>query len=126
MIMIANILMVGGTFAIAVYCMVLSQRLKRLSALESGMGNAVALLSAQVDDMTTAIGKAQQLTVSSSNNLDERVKRAEEAVAKLELLLASLHDLPAQQEKSKVSNIHEARPHLQKQRPSYTVKRVNE
>ena len=91
---IADILMIAGTFGAAVYCYVLATRLKRFSTLETGMGGAIAVLSAQVDDMTRALDKAGIAATGSAKSLEELTVRAEAAAAKLELLLASLHDLP--------------------------------
>lgn len=80
--------------AAAVYCLVLSRRLRKFTQLESGMGSAVAVLSAQVDDMTRALEKAQAAAKSSVSSLESLTGRAEGVAEKLELLLASMHDLP--------------------------------
>lgn len=92
--LLANILLAIGAFGAAAYCHVLSGRLKRFNALESGMGGAIAVLSAQVDDMTRAIAQARAAATGSADGLSTLVLRAEAASARIELLLASLHDLP--------------------------------
>jgi hypothetical protein len=92
--LIADFLMIAGTFGAAIYCYVLAARLKRFSTLETGMGGAIAVLSAQVDDMTRALDKASIAATGSASSLEALTGRAELAAAKLELLLASLHDLP--------------------------------
>ncbi|MFQ6752796.1 DUF6468 domain-containing protein [Cereibacter sphaeroides] len=92
---IANILMAGGTFGAALYCYVLGQRLKRFSTLEGGMGGAIAVLSAQVDEMTRALEKARAAATHSASSLDGLTVRAESVAARLELMLASMHDIPA-------------------------------
>jgi hypothetical protein len=94
--LIANILLAAGSFGAATYCYVLSARLKRFQTLESGMGGAIAVLSAQVDDMTRALEKAQGAASGSATSLEQLTQRAEVAQTRLELLLASLHDLPDQ------------------------------
>jgi len=94
MTLIADFLLAAGAFATALYCFVLARRLKRFTTLETGMGGAIAVLSVQVDDMTCALEKARASTTSTSSALDEQVRRAEAAAARLELMLASLHDLP--------------------------------
>lgn len=94
MTFVADILMVAGTFGVAFYCYVLSARLKRFSTLESGMGGAIAVLSAQVDDMTRALARAQAAATGSAATLESLTLRAETAAARLEVMLASLHDLP--------------------------------
>ncbi len=91
---IANILIGSGTFGLAVYCYVLAGRLKKFSTLESGMGGAIAVLSAQVDDMTKALDKARSAATGSAASLEGLAARGEIVATKLELLLASMHDLP--------------------------------
>ena len=92
--MIADILMAAGAFGAAIYCYVLSGRLKKFTTLESGMGGAIAVLSAQVDDMTRALEKARGTASGSATRLETLNVRAEAAAARLELMIASLHDLP--------------------------------
>jgi len=92
--LIADILMSAGAFGAAVYCYVLSARLKSFTALESGMGGAIAVLSAQVDDMTRALEAARGAANGQADRLEPLTTRAEELCTRLELLMASLHDLP--------------------------------
>ena len=56
------------------------------------------LRSAQVDDMTHALQTARASAESSASSLERQVQRAESAAARLEVLLASLHDLPGEPE----------------------------
>lgn len=92
--LIADILLVAGSFGAAVYCYVLSERLKRFTTLETGMGGAIAVLSAQVDDMTVALEKARGAANGSAESLEDLTARGEAVAKRLELLVASLHDLP--------------------------------
>ncbi|MBZ4689740.1 MAG: hypothetical protein JG765_991 [Cereibacter sp.] len=92
--LIADILMAAGAFSASIYCYVLGQRLRRFSTLEGGMGGAIAVLSAQVDDMTRALDRARGAATGSAATLEALTLRAEAASARLELMLASLHDLP--------------------------------
>lgn len=94
MAFIADTLLAAGSIGAAVYCYILSQRLGRFSALEGGIGGAVAVLSAQVDDMTVVLRDAQTAALGSAGSLEELTRRAEAAATRLELMLASLHDLP--------------------------------
>lgn len=96
--LIADILMAAGAFGAAIYCYVLAGRLKRFSTLESGMGGAIAVLSAQVDDMTRALEKAQGAASGSAAGLEALTARAEAVSVRLELLVAALHDLPDPEE----------------------------
>ena len=91
---IADILLVAGSFGAAIYCYVLSGRLKKFTTLESGMGGAIAVLSAQVDDMTRALDKARVAAHGSADGLQALTARAEGVAGRLELLVAAMHDLP--------------------------------
>lgn len=93
--LIADILMVAGALGAAIYCAVLARRLRRFNDLEKGVGGAVAVLSAQVDDMTRTLRAAQDTSMRSEEALDRLTKRAESTAQRLELMMASLHDLPA-------------------------------
>ncbi|WP_203564910.1 hypothetical protein [Aliiroseovarius sp. PrR006] len=92
--LIADIILGLGAFGAAVYCLILARRLKRFNNLRDGMGGAVAVLSAQVDDMTKTLDHAQSAAGQSAAVLTELTERAEASARKLELMMASLHDLP--------------------------------
>lgn len=94
MVLIADILMAAGSFGAAIYCYVLSGRLKKFTTLETGMGGAIAVLSAQVDDMTRALEQARTAAHGSADGLIALTARAESVAGRLELLVASMHDLP--------------------------------
>lgn len=95
--LVADILLAIGALGAALYCAVLARRLSRFTDLEKGMGGAIAVLSVQVDDMTKALGRAQVSTKGSREDLNALVERAETASRHLEMMMASLHDLPAAQ-----------------------------
>ena len=92
--LIADILLVAGALGAAVYCHVLARRLSRFNDLETGMGGAVAVLSAQVDDLAQTLRAAQATASSSTGSLDALTDRAEGVARRLELLVAAMHDLP--------------------------------
>lgn len=92
--LIADILLAAGAFGAGLYCFVLSRRLNRFNDLEKGVGGAVAVLSAQVDDLTKTLQKAQDTANMSTLSLDGLTERAEAVAKRLELLVASMHDLP--------------------------------
>lgn len=92
--LIADILLAAGAFGAGVYCFVLSRRLSRFNDLEKGVGGAVAVLSAQVDDLTRTLETAQKTASTSTESLDGLTERAETVARRLELLVASMHDLP--------------------------------
>lgn len=92
--LISDILLGAGAFGAAIYCYILADRLRRFQTLESGMGGAIAVLSAQVDDMTRALEAARGTASSSAVGLETLTARAESVSARLELLVAAMHDLP--------------------------------
>lgn len=94
MTMIADVLLVAGALGAALYCLVLSRRLCRFTDLEKGVGGAVAVLSVQVDDLTKILTQAQTTAKASVAQLDGVSERAEIAHKRLELSIASMHDLP--------------------------------
>lgn len=96
--LIADVLMAAGAFGAAVYCYVLAGRLKKFTTLESGMGGAIAVLSAQVDDMTRALEKARSAANGSAHSLEALTLRAETVAGRLELLVAAMHDLPSHEQ----------------------------
>jgi hypothetical protein len=92
--MIADILLVAGALGAGFYCFILARRLTRFTDLENGVGGAVAVLSAQVDDLTRTLAAAQAGAGQSTASLEGLTDRAEEVARRLELLVASMHDLP--------------------------------
>ncbi|PYF11996.1 hypothetical protein C8J30_102311 [Rhodobacter viridis] len=112
--LIADILMGLGAFGASIYCMVLARRLKRFNQLESGMGGAIAVLSAQVDDMTKALNRAQATASASAEQLRSLTERAEQGAQRLELILAAMQE--AQGRASEPAPIHEPEPEPQRHR----------
>lgn len=92
--LLADGLLFAAAVGAAIYCQVLAGRLRRLTALESGMGGAIAVLSAQVDDMTRALKGAQGAASGAEQRLAGASGRAEQLARRLELMAAALHDLP--------------------------------
>jgi hypothetical protein len=92
--LIADILLVAGALGAGFYCFILARRLTKFTDLENGVGGAVAVLSAQVDDLGKTLAAAQKTAGESSNSLGELTDRAEDVARRLELLVASMHDLP--------------------------------
>lgn len=92
--LVADILLVAGAIGAGFYCYVLARRLNRFNDLEKGVGGAVAVLSAQVDDLTKTLVSAQEASAGSNTALDDLTGRAEAVASRLELMMASLHDLP--------------------------------
>ncbi|SFT95391.1 hypothetical protein [Sedimentitalea nanhaiensis] len=92
--LIADILMVAGALGAGFYCFILARRLNRFNNLEKGVGGAVAVLSAQVDDLNSTLIAARDAADNSNASLTNLTVRAESVAARLELLMASMHDIP--------------------------------
>ncbi len=90
---VSDILLGAGALGAGLYCLVLARRLNRFNDLEKGVGGAVAVLSAQVDDLAKTLVAAQATAEGSGTRLAEMTVRAEEVAKKLELMMASLHDI---------------------------------
>lgn len=97
---IADIFLAAGAIGAGVYCFVLGRRLNRFNDLEKGVGGAVAVLSAQVDDLNRTLAAAQKTASTSAETLTNLTKRAEGMSRRLELQMASLHDIPAAPEQT--------------------------
>jgi len=91
---IADILLVAGALGAGFYCYVLARRLSRFNDLETGVGGAVAVLSMQVDDLTKTLQVAQASAGASTESLVDLTDRAESVAKRLELMVASMHDIP--------------------------------
>ncbi len=93
---LSDLFLAAAAFGAAVYCYILSRRLTALSSLEGGMGSAIAVLSSQVDDLTRLLKSAQKTAGQTGSTRTEQTARAENVAKRLELLVASMHDLPSQ------------------------------
>ncbi len=91
---IADVLLAAGALGAGLYCFILGRRLNRFNNLEKGVGGAVAVLSAQVDDLTKTLAAAQNTAAVSTDTLVKLTERAEQTSHQLELQMASLHDIP--------------------------------
>lgn len=114
--LISDILLLAGALGAGFYCLVLSRRLRQFTDLDSGVGQAVSELSAQVDDLTVSVLAAQETATTSVTRLDEVSSRAEQAARHLELLVASMHDLPGAPPSAPQD--HRARPNPFRARPA--------
>lgn len=93
MTLIADILLAAGALGAAFYCFMLGRRLRRFNDLEKGMGGAVAVLSAQVDDLEKTLAAARKSADGSTTELQALTARAEDVRRQLELQIAALHDM---------------------------------
>jgi len=88
----ADLLMIAASLGAAVYCLILSRRLSRLTSFDSGIGGAIAVLSAQVDEMKDALAEARGGTSGAGEHLQDLVIQARSISGELELMIAACHD----------------------------------
>lgn len=93
---IADLLMITASGAAGLYCLILSRRLSRLTSFDKGIGSAIAVLSAQVDDMKAALAEAKTGTDGAGAQLLDLVRQAREISGELELMIAACHDFAEQ------------------------------
>lgn len=91
--LIADILLVAGALGAGLYCFVLARRLRRFTDLEKGVGGAVSVLSAQADDLRKSLDIARVASDDSGTVLRDLTERAETVAQRLELMMASMHDV---------------------------------
>jgi len=89
----ADALLILASLGAAVFCLVLSRRLARLSSIDNGLGGAIAVLSAQVDDMNKALAEMKSGTETSAERLDVLNREARQLTEELELMLSACHDI---------------------------------
>lgn len=91
---VSDVLLLSGALGAALYCAMLSRRLRRFTDLEEGVGSAVAQLALQAEELEQALGRAGGAAEDQAARIDSASARAEAAARRLELLMASMHDLP--------------------------------
>lgn len=86
MALIADGILILAAASAAIYCLVLSRRLSRLSRLDRGLGQAITQLSTRVDEMSAAMAEARTATEQSAEALRAEIARAEAATETLSRL----------------------------------------
>ncbi|WP_112873026.1 hypothetical protein [Paracoccus endophyticus] len=74
---------------LAAFCFVLSARLRRLNDLETGLGGAIAVMTAEVNRLEAAIGGAKAEATAATRALATQIERA-----RTERALWALHQQP--------------------------------
>ncbi len=88
----ADFLVILASLGAMAYCMVLSRRLSRLSSFDKGLGGAIAVMSAQVDEMKAALKEAKAGSDGAGSQLHDLVIQAREISSELEMMIAACHD----------------------------------
>ena len=113
MAFIADTILASGSFVVAIYCLILSKRLRKFTSMENDIGKAISILSNQIDELRKSVKNAQQSGEVTINKLKYANKNADNSAKHLELLVASLHSLPIKAEIKSNDNPFVARRQLQ-------------
>lgn len=108
--LIADGLLISAACVAALYCHVLSRRLRRLGDLDAGLGGAIAALSRQAEELRVAIDSARGAAGESSRELSKRTARAEAAAGRLEILISAMHDAEARTPAPRIRAVAPSRP----------------
>lgn len=93
--LISDALLLAGTCGMAVWCRILTKRLKEFDDLDTGLGGTIAALSAQAEELKASIRAASEQTSDRGAALEEANARADDRIGRMEMLLASLEDIEA-------------------------------
>lgn len=87
MSLIADGLLILAGFAAAIYCLVLSRRIRRLTNAGEGIGAEIENLNRSVSEVQEATKRANRAAEEASKKLAEEVRNANTVTAKLERLV---------------------------------------
>lgn len=90
--LIADGLLFIATMVAALYCLVLSRRLRRLTNMDAGVGEAITAMSTRVDEMNNALTSSQKSTQKAVADLDTRLAAAKAVLTKLEAATSASRD----------------------------------
>lgn len=83
---IFQLVLVPAIFVLAIYCAILSRRVRKLNNLESGLGAAIAVMSMEVDRLDQSLTAAREAAQNQSEKLDLQLRRAQAISARIERL----------------------------------------
>lgn len=73
-----QLILAGACVGVALYCHVLARRLRKLNDLETGLGGAIAVMTAEISRLEGAIGAARSEALTATRTLQSEVDRAKE------------------------------------------------
>lgn len=97
MALVSDVLIVSCTLIVAIYCAVLSRRLRRLTQLDGEIGGVIEGLSKQIQVLSGSVKTASIASRKSVSELQGETFRAEAAARHLEILISSLHGLSVEE-----------------------------
>jgi len=85
--LIFDFILLAASAAAAVYCFVLSARLKKLNDVRSGLGASVVSMSAMLDQTRLTLEQSKRATVETEQRLRAVIEHAEKIAPEIEILL---------------------------------------
>ena len=89
----SDILLIAGSLGLAVYCWVLSRRLRALGRSDAGLGATIAALSERVEALTRTTQAATAEAESAAGRLAALIEEADRHEGELSVILAGLTDM---------------------------------
>ncbi len=77
--------LIAACLAVSLYCHVLARRLRKLNDLETGLGGAIAVMTAEVARLEAAIAAARDEAAQAGRMLAAEVERARDERLRLRL-----------------------------------------
>lgn len=77
--------LIVASSALAVFCLILARRLRKLNDLETGLGGAIAVMAAEVDRLERSVIAARAEATEASEALGREIARAQKERAAWEL-----------------------------------------
>jgi hypothetical protein len=101
MTLLTDGLMIAAALFAAIYCFVLSRRLRALKDLDSGIGGAIMRMTRSLEDARRALEEAKTANRDGNKELKDLIVRAEAASGQLRILLSATRDLPAERDQAR-------------------------
>lgn len=105
--LISDLLLIFATIGLAVWCRLLTVRLRGFDDIDKGVEATIAALRLQVEDLTTSVAAAAADTADRAATITAANAQADDRIGRMEILLASLEDL---EEKSADQLLRDAAP----------------
>lgn len=94
--LISDVLLLAATGGMALWCRILTRRLKAFNNLDTGLGGTIATLTLQVDDLKDSLAAVTAQSQDRGAVIEAANQQADDRIGRMEMLLASLEDLEAE------------------------------
>ncbi|CTQ33246.1 hypothetical protein [Jannaschia rubra] len=91
--LLSDILLLSATLGMALWCHLLTRRLRGFDDAEKGPGAAIADLKVQVDALAERVAATTRATDAAAESLRAAIVAADDRTGRMEMLMISLGDL---------------------------------